>query len=496
MPEKHSQKSPRESIQALSEIAQTINTIQRIEPLLEKVLEIAMETLAADRGFVILKSTENSQGFEIRTRRNFSENQITDITQFSTSVIQDVLKGGEPVLLYEAQKDPLYKETESIVIQKIQSIACVPLSIKNRQIGAIYLDSVSRRSRFTSDSLPFITAFANQAAIAIENANLYQRLREENRQLRDEIQRIHGFEEIIGQSPKMREVFEVISRVLDSDASVLIEGDSGTGKELVARAIHYNGHRKEKPFMALFCGSLPDTLLESELFGHKKGAFTGAVTDKRGLFEAADGGTFFLDEIGDLSTQIQTKLLRVLQEGEIKRVGENQIRKVNVRIISATNKVLTELVKTGQFREDLFYRLNTISIRLPGLRERKTDIPLLANHFLDKFTSGKKEGIKGFDKNALEAMLSYSWPGNVRELENTIERAVVMARNELISVDDLKLPQQTSLDASEEGLSLKEVQDRLVKKTLDEQDGNISETAKILGVSRRWLHYKIKEWKI
>jgi len=490
------QNSPLESIRALSEIAQTINSIQEIEPLLEKVLEIAMETLAADRGFIILKSTETLQGFETRTSRNFSDKQISAITQFSTSVIQDVLKKGEPILLFEAQKDPLYKETESIVIQKIQSIACVPLSIKNRQIGTIYLDSLTQRSRFTNESLPFLTAFANQAAIAIENANLYQSLRDENRQLREEMQRIHGFKEIIGQSPKMREVFDMISRVLDSDATVLIEGESGTGKELVARAIHYNGHRKDKPFMAIFCGSLPDTLLESELFGHKKGAFTGAVTDKRGLFETADGGTFFLDEIGDLSMQIQTKLLRVLQEGEIRRVGENEIRKVNVRVVSATNKVLKELVPQGLFREDLYYRLNTISIRMPLLRERKPDIPLLAHHFLDKFTETKKTKIKGFGEDALEVLLSYPWPGNVRELENTIERAVVMAKGEFISVDDLRLPLTEIEDFSEEGLSLKDSQRRLVKKTLDEQNGNISEAAKILGVSRRWLHYKIKEWQL
>lgn len=490
------QSSPLESIQALSEIAQTINSIQEIEPLLEKVLEIAMETLAADRGFIILKSTETSQGFETRTSRNFSDKQISAITQFSTSVIQDVLKKGEPILLFEAQKDPLYKETESIVIQKIQSIACVPLSIKNRQIGTIYLDSLTQRSRFTNESLPFLTAFANQAAIAIENANLYQSLRDENRQLREEMQRIHSFKEIIGQSPKMREVFDMISRVLDSDATVLIEGESGTGKELVARAIHYNGHRKDKPFLAIFCGSLPDTLLESELFGHKKGAFTGAVIDKRGLFETADGGTFFLDEIGDLSMQIQTKLLRVLQEGEIRRVGENEIRKVNVRVVSATNKVLKELVPQGLFREDLYYRLNTITIKMPLLRERKPDIPLLAHHFLDKFAETKKTKIKGFDEDTLEALLSYPWPGNVRELENTIERAVVMAKGELISVDDLRLPQTEIENFSEEGLSLKDSQRRLVKKTLDEQEGNISETAKILGVSRRWLHYKIKEWRL
>jgi Nif-specific regulatory protein len=486
----------RSSLEALSEIAQVINSIQEIDPLLEKVLEIAMATLEAERGFVLLKSQVAPQGFETRNSRNFTETQISDLTSISTSVVQAVLRAGEPVLVHEAQTDPKFRETESVVVQKIQSIACVPLLLKDKQIGAIYLDSLTRRSKFTRDSLPFLTAFANQAAIAIENAKFYHALRDENRRLRSEMQRLHGFNEIIGQSPKMREVFDVLSRVVESDATVLIEGESGTGKELIARALHYNGPRKDKPFMALFCGSLPDSLLESELFGHKKGSFTGAVSDKRGLFEAADGGTFFLDEIGDLSPQIQTKLLRVLQEGEIKRVGENQIRKVDVRIVSATNKILKELVKQGVCREDLFYRLNTISLVVPALRQRKTDIPLLAHHFLDKYAARKKNHIKGFDKTALDALTNYSWPGNVRELENTIERAVVMARGELIGLADLQLPKNEPAAEIESGLTLEEVEKRLVQQTLQEQSHNISETARVLGVSRRWLHYKIKEWQL
>jgi len=223
-----------DSIRALSEIAQTINTIQEIEPLLEKVLEIAMDTLSAERGFVLLRAPANEHGIEVKSSRNFSENQINDLTRISTSVIHEVLNTGDPLLLFEAQKDPKYGEAESIVLQSIQSIACVPLSIKNRQIGVIYLDSLTKRSRFTNDSLPFLTAFANQAAIAIENAKLYESLRQENRQLREEVQRIHSFKEIIGQSPKMKEIFDIMSRVIESDVSVLIEGESGTGKELVA----------------------------------------------------------------------------------------------------------------------------------------------------------------------------------------------------------------------------------------------------------------------
>lgn len=490
------EKLPRDSLAALSEIAQVINSIQEIDPLLAKILDIAVETLGAERGFVLLKSTATPQGFEIKSHHNFSDQQLNDMTRISTSVVHQVLSDGKPLLLYEAQKDPIYRKAESIVLQKIQSIACVPLTIKNRQIGAIYLDSLTKRSRFTPESLPFLNAFANQSAIAIENAQLYQTLRDENRRLRSEVKRLHGFNEIIGQSRKMREVFDVMTRVLDSDASVLIEGESGTGKELVARAIHYNGHRKDKPFMAIFCGSLPDSLLESELFGHKKGAFTGAVTDKKGLFETAHEGTFFLDEISELSPNIQTKLLRVLQEGEIKRVGENHIRKVDVRILSATNKVLKDLVKEGSFREDLYYRLNTISIKMPPLRQRKSDIPLLAHHFLDKYASKRSPHIKGIDKQAMDLLKAFPWPGNVRELENTIERAVVMSKSDMIMPEDLQLPEHEEAELFESGHTLADFEKRLVSQTLEENNGNISESARILGVSRRWLHYKIKEWQL
>lgn len=486
--------SLQDPLQALSEIALTINSIQEPNALLEKVLEIAMETLSAERGFILLTSDEAPEGFDVTARRNFTEEQLGDVVRLSTSVVYEVLRSGEPVLIYEALQDERFGGAESIVLQQIQSIACVPLRLKDRQIGAIYLDSLTKRGRFTRQHLPFLNAFANQAAVAIENAQLYQALREENGQLRTEIHRLHGFDEIIGQSPSMRDVFDMVSRVLDNDATVLIEGESGTGKELVARAIHYNGHRKDKPFVAIFCGALSDELLESELFGHKKGAFTGAATDKKGLFEAADGGSIFLDEVGDLSPRLQTALLRVLQGGEIKRVGETHVRKVDVRVISATNKPLQDLVKDGSFREDLLYRLNTISITLPPLRLRRGDVPLLAHHFLDKYAVRSRDHIRGFSPDAVEALRKYPWPGNVRELENTVERAVVLARNDLIEPQDLRLPDRQTMDPFEPGVSLKEAERRLVLRTLDECGGNISETARVLGVSRRWLHYKMKEW--
>lgn len=488
----------RTSIEALSDIAATINSVRDPGRLLETVLEIAMETLEAERGFVFLEDEEAATGFAVKAHRNFTEDELDGVVtggaEGSASVVRAVLRSGEPVLLYEASADERFGSSQSVVLQHIQSIACVPLRIKSRQIGAIYLDAVTRRGQFTEEAIPFLRAFAHQAAVAIENAELYQSLRTENRHLRTEVQRVHGFDGIIGQSARMREVFETVSRVLDTDATILLGGESGTGKELIARAIHYNGDRKKQPFVAIFCGSLPDDLLESELFGHKKGAFTGAVVDKKGLFEVADGGTIFLDEVGDLSPKLQTSLLRVLQDGEIKPVGDTQSRRVNVRVLSATNKELKAEIADRQFREDLYYRLNTIHIELPPLRHRREDIPLLAMHFLDRYATGSRAHLRGFAPEALDALKRYRWPGNVRELENTIERAAVLARGDVITAQDLRLPTDETEVTFDPDLPLKEVERQHVERALAHHDGNVSETARQLGVSRRWLHYRLKEW--
>ncbi|MCH7977037.1 MAG: sigma 54-interacting transcriptional regulator, partial [Bacteroidetes bacterium] len=271
----------RTALNALSEIAATINSVRDPQRLLETVLETAMQTLDAERGFIFLEDDEAEIGFAVKAQQNFTPDELDGMVnegaEGSGSVVRSVLASGEPVLLYEASADERFGSTQSVVLQHIQSIAAVPLRLKARQIGVIYLDSVSKRGRFTRQSLPFLQAFANQAAVALENATFVQSLRNENRRLRTEVQRVHGFDGIIGQSARMRDVFETVNRVLDTDASVLLGGESGTGKEVIARAIHYNGHRRDKAFVAIFCGALPDDLLESELFGHKKGSFTGAV---------------------------------------------------------------------------------------------------------------------------------------------------------------------------------------------------------------------------
>jgi len=478
-------------LQAISQISQEINSIQEIDPLLKSILSIAMKAIGAERGFIL--TLDNSQKLSFKIAQNISEQQASDLGDISSSVLEQVMEKGEAIICFDALADDRFQGAQSIRIQQIQSIAAVPLTIKTRPIGAIYLDSLQKRSGFKAESLPFITAFAHQAAIAIENAQLYETLREENRQLRKQIQEAHSFKEIIGRSPAMKQVYELMESIIDSDVTVLISGESGTGKELVARALHYNGPRKDKPYMALFCGALPENLLESELFGHKKGAFTGATSDKKGLFEAAEGGSFFLDEIGDLSPKIQTELLRVIQEGEVKRVGETHVRHVDVRIIAATNKDLEELVKAGIFREDLYYRLNVIKIHLPPLKKREGDIPLLAHYFLDKYTAKTKKQVKGFSPGAISVLANYHWPGNIRELENTVERALLLTKDVFIQPENLQLPEpEIKLP---EKMSLKDFEKQIVQKTIEENNNNISKTADQLGVSRRWLHYRLKEWQ-
>jgi len=304
----------------------------------------------------------------------------------------------------------------------------------------------------------------------------------------------YQFENIIAKSSKMRQVIEAIKVVAKSNATVLIAGESGTGKELIAQAIHSQSYRKDKPFIAISCAALPESLLESELFGHEKGAFTGAHAQRRGKFEIANRGTLFLDEIGEMSANIQVHLLRVLEEKEFTRVGGNELIKVDVRVISATNKDIKQAVANGQFREDLYYRLNVVAIELPPLRERKEDIPLLAQHFLKKFAVENQKEITAFSPEATDFLLKYEWPGNVRELENALERAVILAQNSCIEAADLRQENLLLAHLAPPEESLREVEKNHILNTLNETGGNYSEAARILGISRATLYNKTRAY--
>ena len=339
--------------------------------------------------------------------------------------------------------------------------------------------------------------------ISIEKALSNQQLKEENIRLKDRLESNFRFSDIIGKSSPMKQLYETLSLVAPSDASVLISGESGTGKELIANAIHHNSPRKKKPFIKVNCAALPEALLESELFGHEKGAFTGAVAKKKGRFNLADQGSIFLDEIAEMAMPTQAKILRVLQEQEFEPVGGTQTIKVDTRVITATNRVLKDEVENGAFREDLYYRLNVVELNMPPLRERGGDIPLLADHFLKKYAKKNKRRIIGFNPLSMDILMRHDWPGNVRELENVIERAVIMARGDVIKSTDLPeslkkddIDNKTDRIDMSPGRALKDVEKEMILLTLEETGGNRTHASKILGISRRTLQLKLKEYGI
>jgi len=331
-----------------------------------------------------------------------------------------------------------------------------------------------------------------RAELLIDKLMEHQWLLEENLALQQKLEEHYRFENIIAKSPRMQQVIEVIKVVAKSNATVLITGETGTGKELVARAIHSQSYRKGKPFVAVSCAALPESLLESELFGHEKGSFTGAYAQKKGKFEVANRGTLFLDEIGEMSANIQVHLLRVLEEKEFNRVGGNEPIKVDVRVIAATNRDVKQAVAEGQFREDLYYRLNVVNIELPPLRERTEDVPLLAQHFLKGFVLENQKEITGFSPEATDFLLRHEWPGNVRELENAIERAVILARNPVIEVADLSHQNLVLAGSTLPVKDLKQVEKKHIQDVLAETGGNYTKAARILGISRMTLYNKAK----
>ena len=326
-----------------------------------------------------------------------------------------------------------------------------------------------------------------------------QQLIAQNRMLKEKLKDKYKSSGLVGNTPQMKRILHMIADVAPSTASILILGETGTGKELVANAVHCQSDRACMPFVALHCAALSEGVLESELFGHEKGAFTGAVQARKGRFEMADGGTLFLDEVGEMSLKVQVKLLRVLEKGEFERVGGEKTLKVDVRLITATNRNLEKEVSEGRFREDLFYRLNVITIHLPSLRERREDIPILSNFFIIKYTKKYKKEIKGFTPEAMESLCAYHWPGNVRELENVVERAIVLCKKNTISVDHLPgnvVPDKDDMSVIKipVGISLKEAEKEIIQKTLQMTRGSKKEAARILSISHRKIEYKVKEW--
>ncbi len=482
----------KDALLSLYHVSKALNEITDLDMLLDEIMDIAIKTTNAERGFIMLK--EGSE-LEIKIARNIDEKTIKNPTMLSRTIIEQVLSSGKSVLTSNASQDPRFSESESVIMFKILSILAVPLSSRERNIGLLYVDARTQKNVFDKSSMAYLTAFANLAGIAIENAWLRKDLSSENVRLKMQVRLSGGYENIIGSSAEMKKVMNYVHKVVDNKVPVLLQGESGTGKELIARTIHNLGPRQKQKFMAQYCGALPETLLESELFGYKKGAFTGAHSDKPGLLEAAHKGTFFLDEIGEVPLATQIKLLRFLEEGTIRRLGDTKERKIDVRIISATNKDLDAEVSKGNFRDDLFYRLKVVKIILPPLRKRKKDIPLLANYSLKQFEPEKEIKIT---RNAMKKLTEYNWPGNIRELQNVVSYAVVMSDGDTIGVDDLppEILSRTPFPHIKYGMSISEMEKALIAMTLERHAGNRKEAARILGISLRTLHNKIKEYRI
>jgi len=445
-----------------------------------------IEVINAERGLFV-KYNKDQNSFNIISARHIGKEKINDPSEFSSGLLQKVINEKKPLLYHDVQGDPNLSQFESVQLQNIKSVIGVPI-IKDEEIwGVIIADSRLNRQEFTEENLTFLNYFSSLVSLALDRINTLERLKDENIVLANRLQEYEQIPELVGTSKKMKELTRLIHKVAQTDATVLILGESGTGKDLVATAIHKLSSRNENPYLAQFCGSIPDSLLESELFGYKKGAFTGANSDKKGLLEVANKGTFFLDEIADISSALQAKLLRVLENKEIIRLGDTQVKKVDVRIITATNKDMNQLVKDGGFREDLFYRLNVFPVKLPPLRERREDIPLLVNHFVKKF-AGKEIKIHS---SALKKLSGYYWPGNVRQLINVIQRSLILTDSDQITDEHIILEEES--DVNNFTGTLKDFEILLLKKRLKEFDGNRTQAAKSLNVSVRWIQLKLKE---
>ena len=479
------------NLNALLKISRVVHSIKELQALQSEILTLIFEVSPAERGAILLNG--HGTAFDSifgRTRRAADTAPI----RVSRTIANQVVKQGVAVLGSDIAAGTALAGVESLIATLARSLLCVPLLYFDKVIGCIYLDSTNPTARFDEDHLQLITAIAGISAVALENARQLDWLVQENQRLNSEINLDHN---MVGDSPRMREVYQFLARVAPTDSTVLIGGESGTGKELVARAIHRNSPRAEKPFVAINCAVLTETLLESELFGHEKGSFTGAIAQKKGKLEVASGGVVFLDEIGELAPILQTKLLRVIQEREFERVGGTRPISIDIRLIAATNRDLLEAVKTGTFRKDLYYRLNVVSLTMPALRERKEDIPLLATYFVNKHASRCKVKQKALSEPAHACLLNYDWPGNVRELENAIERALVLSPSELILPEDL--PESVLERATPAGIAgakyhsqVKEVKKQLILSALEETNGNFTEAAKVLGLHPNYLHRLIR----
>ena len=469
----------RSDLNALLKFSTAIGSIRDRDSLQWQLLGFIFDVIPAERGSVLFFDSQGQVSSSTAWDRVRGPDHVVPVSQI---ILKRVVHERSGLLLSGAEEEPRAKSADAPADRAI-SLLCVPMIVGERVIGAIYLDARVPTIQFDDTHLRVLQAIAHIAALALENLGHWDKLREENLALRAEIALKH---DIVGRSPKIQKVFEFIRKVAPADSTVLIQGESGTGKELVARAIHSNSPRADCPFVAINSAAIAASLLESELFGHEKGAFTGAVSQKKGKMEVAEGGTLFLDEISELAAELQAKLLRVLQEREFERVGGTRSIALNIRLIAATNKSLSQAVEAGEFRKDLFYRLNVVSVTVPPLRERREDIREMTEHFLRKAQGKCQTLARSVSPEALRCLGNYDWPGNVRELENAIERAAVLGTSEIIRPEDLpeSIVEVGDLpgESAKYYAALKDFKKQLIQQALQLANGSYTDAAKALGL--------------
>lgn len=534
------------NLRVLARITRRLTREAELMPLLALIVDSAVALVGGERGFLLLGEREGGdegavfspKDLTVRVARTFEGADIPiPSSRVSQGVTGGVLENGSPVLSVDAGRDMRFDGMQSVEDLRLRSVMCLPITLLGCTDGVLFLDNRLQSGAFSKEDLELAALFADQASIAILNARRVGELRERNarleqsrhqveklndqlgRKVRDrdselavvraELGRERGrydYTSLVGASAGMRKVFQQLDRIIESKLPVLIQGESGTGKELIARAIHFNGERKSMPFVSENCAALPDSLLESELFGHERGAFTGAHRKKKGLLERAHGGTLFLDEIGDMSVEMQKKLLRALQEGEFRPLGSDSLVQTDVRILTASHRNLEDLVRDGEFREDLYYRVNVLSVRLPALRERSDDIPLLAEHLLARSAREAGCSVPILPHEVMAALVAHAWPGNVRELENEMRRLTVLAQ-ETVKLEDLSqsvlegrsLHTQSAVaklsgDAADIKMAVAELEKSSIQAALARTGGNKSKAASELGISRFALQRKLEKY--
>jgi len=497
-------KRQKAELSALLEVSKILSSSFDLKENLTQAMKILSDFLDMRRGTITLFDKTTGE-LKIVVAHGLTPEQIArGRYKIGEGIVGKVVETGHPIVVPDIGKEPLFlNRTGARRIEKENiSFLCVPIKIKDEILGVLSVDRLFDESISFEEDLRVLEIVATLIGQAIKLYRTFLEEKSRREELERELKRRYQFHNIVYASDKMKEVIKTCLKIAKTKASVLIRGESGTGKELIAKAIHYNSDRAQAPFITINCAAIPETLLEAELFGYEKGAFTGAYTSKPGKFELADGGTLFLDEIGDLPLPLQAKLLRVLQEQTFERLGSTKVIKVDVRIIAATNRELEQMIKKGEFREDLYWRLNVVPIYLPSLKERIEDIPILVDHFLNKFNSHYGKNVK-ISSDVLNIFLKYSWPGNVRELENLIERLVLLCENEVIKKEDLPFyiieeAENVKKKPSPRGLprEISELEKEKILEALRLCEFNQSRAARLLGLTRRQLCYRIKKYDL